>query len=242
MTSHQVLGKQVDMPVQIRAASAFMAVYSVPTAAAQSLIDYSGLEILQFRPGRGICVLVFVDYVDGDLGPYNEFGVVLLVRDPRADGTSVRRDLKALARGRAGALIHQLPVDGDFTLAAGRGIWGFPKVLADFDVDHTGSVKRGSVSRDGRLIAQLSVKPGIAVPGSGAGTSLAAYSHLDELTRFTTWDMNPTGVRSRPGGAELKLGSHPIADELRSLGLPKRALLTSSIPELKMMFGDARPV
>ncbi|MDJ0416723.1 acetoacetate decarboxylase family protein [Rhodococcus opacus] len=242
MTSYQVLGKQVDMPVQIRAASAFMAMYSVPTAAAQSLIDYSGLEILQFRPGRGICVLVFVDYVDGDLGPYNEFGVAFLVRDHRADGTSVRRDLKALAQGRAGALIHQLPVDGDFTLAAGRGIWGFPKVLADFDVDHTGSVKRGSVSRDGRLIAQLSVNPGIAVPGSGAGTSLAAYSHLDELTRFTTWDMNPTGVRSRPGGAELKLGSHPIADELRSLGLPKRALLTSSIPELKMTFGDARPV
>ncbi|MDV7082708.1 acetoacetate decarboxylase family protein [Rhodococcus sp. IEGM 248] len=242
MTSHQILGKQVDMPVQIRSASAFMAMYSVPTAAAQSLIDYAGLEILQFRPGRGICVLVFVDYVDGDLGPYNEFGVAFLVRDHRADGTSVPGDLKALAQGRAGALIHQLPVDGDFTLAAGRGIWGFPKVLADFDVDHTGSVKRGSVSRDGRLIAQLSVKPGIPVPGSGAGTSLAAYSHLDELTRFTTWDMNPTGVRSRPGGAELKLGSHPIADELRSLGLPKRALVTSSIPELTMTFGDARPV
>lgn len=230
------------MPVQIRAASAFMAMYSVPTAAAQSLIDYTGLEILQFRPGRGICVLVFVDYVDGDLGPYNEFGVAFLVRDHRADSTSVPQDLKALARGRAGALIHQLPVDGDFTLAAGRGIWGFPKVLADFDVDHTGSVKRGSVSRDGRLIAQLSVKPGIPVPGSGAGTSLAAYSHLDGLTRFTTWDMNPTGIRSRPGGAELKLGSHPIADELRSLGLPKRALVTSSIPELKMTFGDAQPI
>ncbi|MDH6285621.1 acetoacetate decarboxylase family protein [Rhodococcus opacus] len=242
MTSHQVLGKQVDMPVEIRAASAFMAMYSVPTAAAQSLIDCTGLEILQFRPGRGICVLVFVDYVDGDLGPYNEFGVAFLVRDHRADSTSVPQDLKALARGRAGALIHQLPVDGDFTLAAGRGIWGFPKFLADFDVDHTGSVRRGSVSEGGRLIAQLSVKPGITVPGSGAGTSLAAYSHLDGLTRFTTWDMNPTGIRSRPGGAELKLGSHPIADELRSLGLPKRALVTSSIPELKMTFGDAQPV
>ncbi len=230
------------MPVEIRSASAFTAMYSVPTAAAQSLIDYTGLEILQFRPGRGICVLVFVDYVDGDLGPYNEFGVSFLVRDHRADGTSVPQDLKALARGRAGALIHHLPVDGDFTLAAGRGIWGFPKVLADFDVDHAGSIKRGSVSRDGRLIVQLSVKPGISVPGSGASTSLAAYSHLDGLTRFTTWDMKPSGVRTRPGGAELKLGSHPIADELRSLGLPKRALVTSSIPDLKMTFGDAQPV
>ena len=242
MTSHQVLGKQVEMPVEIRAASAFTAMFSVPTAVAQSLIDHTGLEILQFRPGRGVCVLVFVDYVDGDLGPYNEFGVSFLVRDHRAAATSVPQDLKALARGRAGALIHHLPVDGDFTLAAGRGIWGFPKVLAHFDVDHSGSVKRGSVSQGGRLIAQLSVKQGIPVPGSGASASLAAYSHLDGLTRFTTWDMKPSGVRSRPGGAELKLGSHPIADELRSLGLPKRALVTSSIPDLKMTFGDAQPV
>ncbi|WP_072686929.1 acetoacetate decarboxylase family protein [Rhodococcus marinonascens] len=242
MTSHKVLGKQVDMPVEIRQASAFMAMYSVPTAAAQSLIDYTGLEILQFRPGRGICVLVFVDYVDGDLGPYNEFGLVFLVRDHRADSTSVAQDLRSLTQGRAGALIHQLPVDGEFTLAAGRGIWGFPKVLAEFDVDHGGAVKRGSVSQDGRLIAQLSVKPGISVPGSGTNTSLAAYSHLDGVTRVTTWDMNPTGVRTRPGGAELKLGTHPIADELRSLGLPKRALITSSIPDLPMTFGDAQSI
>ncbi|WP_213574004.1 acetoacetate decarboxylase family protein [Rhodococcus sp. USK13] len=242
MNSHQVLGKQVDMPVEIRQASAFTAMYSVPTGAAQSLIDYTGLEILQFRPGRGICALVFVDYVDGDLGPYNEFGVTFLVRDHRTDSTSVAQDVKALAKGRAGALIHRLPVDGEFTLAAGRGIWGFPKVLADFDVDHVSSVKRASVSQDGRLIAQLSVAKGISLPGSGAGASLAAYSHLDGITRFTTWDMNPSGVRSRPGGAELKLGSHPIAEELRSLGLPKRALVTSSIPNLRMTFGDAQPV
>lgn len=230
------------MPVEIRQASAFTAMYSVPTDAAQKLIDYSGLEILQFRPGRGICVLVFVDYVDGDLGPYNEFGVSFLVRDHRSRGGTVPQDLSALAKGRAGAFIHHLPVDGDFTLAAGRGIWGFPKTLAHFDADHDSSVKRGAVSQDNRLITQLSVKPGISLPGSGTGTSLAAYSHLDGVTRFTTWEMKPSGVRSRPGGAELKLGSHPIADELRSLGLPHRAMISSSIPDLKMTFGDAHPV
>ncbi|MCL2536630.1 MAG: acetoacetate decarboxylase family protein, partial [Nocardiaceae bacterium] len=74
MSSHEVLGKRVHMPVQIRTASAFMAMYSVPTKAAQRLIEHTGLEILQYRPGRGLCGLVFVDYVDGDLGPYNEFG------------------------------------------------------------------------------------------------------------------------------------------------------------------------
>jgi hypothetical protein len=231
------------MPVRIRRASAFMAMYSVPTAAAQSLIDYSGLEILQFRPGRGLCALVFVDYVDGDLGPYNEFGVTFMVRGHHAaGGGSVPADLRSLATGAAGTLIHQLPVDGEFTRAAGRGIWGFPKVLADFDADHANRIKRGSVSQDGRLIASLTIRPGIQLPGSGTGTSLQAYSHLDGVTRHTDWEMNPSGVRSRIGGAELILGSHPIANELRAVGLPRRALLTTSIPDLKMTFGDAHPV
>ncbi|MFE3292497.1 acetoacetate decarboxylase family protein [Rhodococcus sp. NPDC059234] len=231
------------MPVRIRQASAFMAMYSVPTAAAQALIDYTGLEILQYRPGRGLCALVFVDYVDGDLGPYNEFGVTFLVRSHLvAGGASVPTDLRSLATGRAGALIHQLPVDGEFTKAAGRGIWGFPKVLADFDADHASRVRRASVSQDGQLIASLTVEPGIRLPGSGAGTSLEAYSHLDGITRHTAWDMNPSGVRSRIGGADLTLGPHPIAEELRAVGLPRRALMTSSIPNLKMTFGDAKPV
>ncbi|PTR28999.1 acetoacetate decarboxylase [Rhodococcus sp. OK519] len=243
MSFHQVLGKQVDMPVQIRTATAFMAMYSVPTEAAQKLIDHTGLEILQWRRGRGLCGLVFVDYIDGDLGPYNEFGVTFMVRNHRRTGrTSVPADLRSLATGNAGALIHQLPVDGEFTLAAGRGIWGFPKIMAEFETDHVSDLRRGRVSQDGHLIAELTVKQGIPTPGRGANTSLEAYSHLDGVTRHTSWDMSPTGVRTRLGGADLRLGDHPIADELRSLGLPRRALATTTIPDLQMTFGDAATV
>ncbi len=49
--------------------------------------------------------------------------------------------------------------------------------------------------------------------------------------------MNPAGMRTRIGGATLRLGTHPIADELRSLGLPRRALVSSSIGNLAMTFG-----
>ncbi|MBH0119761.1 acetoacetate decarboxylase family protein [Rhodococcus sp. NPDC003382] len=237
--THLVLGRKVAMPVQVRTATAFMAMYSVPTAPAQALIAGSGLEILQYRPGHGLCTLVFVDYVDGDLGPYNEFGVCFLVRDHNRRGGTVLQDLRELGSGGAGALIHRLPVDGDFTLAAGRGIWGFPKILADFDTDHHSATKRASVSVDDRLIAELTVARGIPVPGAGATASVAAYSFLDAVTRRTSWDMNPSGMRTRIGGATLRLGTHPIADELRSLGLPKRALVSSSIGNLAMTFGDA---
>ena len=72
--SYTILGKRVEMPVEVRTASAFMALYSVPSTTAQSIIDYTGLTVLQYRPGRALCGLVFVDYIDGDLGPYNNSG------------------------------------------------------------------------------------------------------------------------------------------------------------------------
>ena len=175
--SYTILGKKVEMPVEVRTASAFMALYSVPSTTAQSIIDYTGLTVLQYRPGRALCGLVFVDYIDGDLGPYNEFGVTYMVRSHTAPPeTSVLGDLRSLAAGTAGALIHELPVDGEFTKAAGREIWGFPKVLAEFDTEHVGSVKRGSVSRDGKLITQLSVKSGVSVPGARSKISASRSS------------------------------------------------------------------
>jgi hypothetical protein len=231
------------MPVRVRDARCFVAGFTASASAAQAAIAETGLQVMQVRPGRAMCMLVFVDYIDGDLGPYNEFGVCLLVADPARPGSSTLSNLRDLIAGRARALVHRLPVDGEFTLAAGRGIWGFPKTLADFDVEHNGATKRGVVSAGGQMIAALTIRPGIKVPDSDATTTLRAYSHLDGVTRETPWILNgTTQTRTRLGGAELQLGSHPIADELRGLHLSRRALMTSSVGHLEMTFGDAQRV
>ncbi|MGW4365084.1 acetoacetate decarboxylase family protein [Nocardia takedensis] len=240
MSTHTVLGREIQMPVRIRHARAFMASFRVPAAAAQRLIDYSGLEVVRVPRERALCTLVFVDYIDGDLGPYNEFGVSFMVRHHTAPTGGAVRDLRALASGGAGVFIHRLPVDGDFTLAAGRGIWGFPKVLADFEVDHESRERRGVLHQDGALVVDLTVKPGLRTPGGrGAGTSFDAYSHIDGVTRCTTWEMEPTGMRARLGGADLRLGDHPAAAELAALELPARATMSSAVDRLAMTFQDA---
>ncbi|MFC0313931.1 acetoacetate decarboxylase family protein [Gordonia phosphorivorans] len=247
MTLHEtydILGSTVTLPVQIRSARCFVAGYTADAEAVGRAIaaaGTAGLRPLQIRSGRALCMLVFVEYLDGDLGPYHEFGVCFLVEDPAAPGTSGLGALRALGRGDAHALIHQLPVDGEFTLAAGRGIWGFPKIMADFDVDHASATKRGRVSADGRLIAELTVRRGIPVPGAGSETTLQSYSQLDGVTRRTPWRLGSTdGTRTRLGGASLTLGSHPIADELRSLKLSRRALTSSSVADLTMSFDAPR--
>jgi len=241
---YDVLGTEITMPVRVRSARCFVAGYTADAdAVGRAITDRGGapLRPVRIRSGRTLCMLVFVDYIDNDLGPYHEFGVCFLVEDPASPPGSRLSALRSLARGDAHALIHQLPVDGEFTLAAGRGIWGYPKIMADFDVDHDGPVKHGRVSADGQLIADLTVKAGLPLPPTvSTDAVLQSYSQLDGVTRRTPWRLtSAVGSRSRIGGASLALGEHPIADELRRLDLSRRALMTSSVADLSMQFESA---
>ena len=225
------------MPVEIRRATQHMAMFSVDADAAQRMIDHSGLQVCRYRPSKAIAVLMLMHYVDGDLGEYLEYGTNIMVNPPGSHAAG----LKALQS--AGAFIHHLPVDGAFTLEAGRSIWGYPKVLADFSI-RDGHHFSFDVSIDGQFAVGMDFRRGVAVPGAVAGKPQVhpTYAHLDGVTRETAGEMTMSGVRYRPGGARVRLGQHPYARELASLGFPKRALFSSSADNVEMTFADAKEI
>ncbi|BCQ07111.1 hypothetical protein JMUB5695_00527 [Mycobacterium heckeshornense] len=236
-SQHTIAGTVLTMPVRIRKADVHAAMFSVDAAAAQKLIDYSGLEVCQYRPGRAVVNLMLARYFDGDLGQYHEFGTAVMVNPPgsRAHGWRAFKD--------AAAFIHHLPVDQSFTLEAGRRIWGFPKIMADFTV-REGRRLGFDVSAEGLHIAGIDFGPGLPVPSmfTARPQVLKTYTHAEGSTREVPWEMKTAGVRGRIGGATLRLGAHPYAEELRSLGLPRRALTSGSVRNVEMTFGDARPI
>ena len=122
-SQHTIAGTVVTMPVQIRKANQHMAMFSVDADAAQRLIDYSGLRVCRYLPGRAIVILTLMHYIDGDLEQYHEFDTSVMV-----DPTRGPREL-APALGSAGAFMHHLPVDQAFTLEAGTGRSGVPKSM-----------------------------------------------------------------------------------------------------------------
>jgi hypothetical protein len=231
---YTIRGQEVTIPVEVRDASAHMASFLVPAASAQDLIAYSGLQVAEPLPGRAVCTLAFMRYLDSDLGPYHELAVAFLVRHKGMEPASTFTKSAEVARGFLGAFIHQLPVNQEFTLEAGRGIWGFPKFLANIDLDVAGAVKRCTLRHDGDFVLSLAIRPGVPMPARGS--SVDAYSCADGVLRRTAWSMEPDGVRGRPGGAALALGEHPVAKELRGLGLPRRAVLSSTIDHVRMQF------
>ncbi|WP_157129181.1 hypothetical protein [Nocardia amamiensis] len=51
--------------------------------------------------------------------------------------------------------------------------------------------------------------------------------------------MRPSGLRAGFGGANSTLGHHPIAEELRSIGSLRPALMSSEVSRLAMAFEAA---
>lgn len=232
MAPHTIQDRTVNLPVRVRDATVCTVMYAVRADAARAVIAYSGLDVAEVFPGKAICQLVFVDYRDGDLDAYHEFGVVFMIRPPGVTGSVGLGDLR-----QAGAFVHWLPVDQTFTRDAGRGIWGYPKELADVQLRLGSPYKRCILRRDGRLVLDLLVKPGFAVPGGSV--PLTSYTHLDGVTRRVPSVMGVRGVRARPGGALIRLGNHPVAKELSELGLPKTALLSATASRVTMSIDEA---
>ena len=148
-----------------------------------------------------------IDYRDNDLGDYNEVSIALFVRK-RGDRKGVPYIGAAadMMRGLLPTHIIHLPVNQSFTCEAGKAIWGFPK------------------SKDGQNVLKLSLPMG--GKRNFPEQALCTYSYIDGVLHKTPFMSSAEDLGVGMGGAELELGAHPIADELRSLGLPKPALMS----------------
>lgn len=226
-------GRTLRFPIEVRDASSWAAIFSVDAEAAQRIVDPSGLQVVRALPGKTLVTLVLADYRDGDLEAYHEFGVSFLVHPH--EGAS-RFDL---ARGRGCVYIHHLPVDRSFTLHAGREIWGYPKFPADIDIKQGGVATACRLTVDGTFVLRMMVSDsrGWVLPRQNPPT----YTLLDGVLRRTTWEVGGRAY-ARLGQVDLELGDHPIADELRSLGLPKRAFMKICQPHFRARFGPSEIV
>jgi Acetoacetate decarboxylase (ADC) len=232
-SQHTIAGTVLTMPVQIRKATQHMATFSVDADAAQRLIDYSGLKVARFRPGRAAVALILAHFIDGDLGEYHELSTSVMVNQP---GSNVSGP-----RALQSAFIHHMLVNQAFTLEAGRTIWGFPKIMADFTV-REGRQFGFDCCVDGQLVAAMEFRRGLPIRLGPRRQALRSYSHRDGVTRETAYELAMDGVRTRFGGVRVRLGDHPYAKELVSLGLPKRAMLSISAAHAQMTFGDAKEI
>jgi hypothetical protein len=143
--------------------------------------------------------------------------------------------IAALRRRTLGAYIHRLPVTTAFSRDAGRDIWGFPKTVEDITFRDEGGRRTCTLASGGETVLALTVARGGR--RRVAGLPQDAFAWRDGVLYRTASVMSAEGVGMRLGGARLVLGGrHPIAEELRGLGLPRRALMSSSFERMRARF------
>jgi hypothetical protein len=236
--AYEVDGRRVTIPVEVRAAKMANATFLVPADAAQEIIAHTGLKVDRKRGDKALVALALIDYLDNDLGDYDEIALSFVVENP--PGTP------PLARGSVATYIHRLPVSQPFTCEAGRGIWGFPKWVADLRVD-IGDGEAAAVMRndDGSELLSIRLRRGI-LPVPSRPLTMACYSNGPggQILR-TEWVTRTTRSRIRfgGGGAEVRLGQgHPFVDELRALGFPRPCFLTMFAGTMSATFSAPEPV
>lgn len=209
--SWEVRGTRLRFPVRIGEASAACATYLASTSRARELVAGTGLEPVSVA-GRTPLFLLVVDYRVNDLGVYDEVGVALPVRH----------------RGRTGLHIHQLPVTTEFTMEAGRALWGLPKWLARADLTFAGGRVRCLLDDGDRQVlhAQLRTTPALPLTVPASLTTLAPR---DEVVLASPVRMRARGLRLGSGGTVLPGTGHPMAQQMRAMGLPRRPVLTAVV-------------
>jgi hypothetical protein len=222
----------------VRHATSGSATFLVRAAAARRLIPRAGLEVAAVLPGRALLSIAVIDYKDNDLGDYNEVSIALFVR-PRRQRRRIPwlGDLIDMARGRLGTCIVHLPVDQGFTCEAGRTIWGFPKTVQKIEIEYRPQRMQCTLTYDGEPALTLALPRwgGRVLPDQ----DLTTYTFIEGVLHRTAFRSGAEGFAVRPGGAELTLGRGRVAAELRSLGLPRRALFTAWMERMHGRFEAA---
>lgn len=241
--TYTILGRTITMPVVVRDASSGSATFLVPSRAARRWLPGPELDVVELLPGRALLSIACIDYRDNDLGDYNEVSLALFVRRRgRSAGVPYIGTMADLLRGRVATYIHRLPVNQEFTCEAGRTIWGFPKVVDDIKMEY-GERRMSCVWKaDGELVLAFTMPRGGSRPdGRPSGrtmpdAALTTYSYIEGAAHRTRFVSGADGVGFHLGGVTVRLGRHPISDELRALGLPKRPLFSVWMERMRGRF------
>lgn len=227
--SYVIQGRAVRMPCIVRDASSGSAIYAVPAGAAQKLIPGDAYEVVEMAPGQTQLILGFVDYRDNDLGDYNEVMIIFFVKP------------KGAPIERQGTFIYKLPVNQSFTCEAGSKIWGFPKTVEQIDIAYESDRAICRLVMDGQHLFTL-ILPRVHDGPETPDLEMTTYTYLDSPCAVPFTSGGTTAVVPGGEGVGLELGTHPLAEELRALGLPTAPLMSTWMEHMHGSFGEPRRI
>jgi hypothetical protein len=232
----EIEGRSLGFPALFQDASSAVGLFAVPSKAANALIRESGFEVAEIWPGRAVFSLSCVHYRESDCGAYNEIAMGFFVkRQGQSSGVPYLGTWIDILRDRAATYIWKLPVTTRLANDAGVLMWGLPKTIEKIDFELANQRATFALRMGEREVLSYSVRA-VGKAQRPHSTS-AVYSVYEGAPHVTHLGHEDRDVGVQLGGGRLDLGGHPLAEELRGLGLPRRPLVATWMGRISLDVG-----
>ncbi len=235
----------VGLPILYYNTSVVIAYFLVDIDLAQALLPV-GLEAspAPLLRKKAIASVVFFHYADSSVGPYNEMALAIVCRPSNANHKKAAsiglKDLSNLS-----TYIVDLPVTTPLANAAGREIWGYPKIVVPIEFALRGEALLCAVKDShGGLLCQLQGTFNVRNIAIKA-PSIVTFSHLNQQLLQAEIDFKGKLHNSRVGSVKLVCGDgkHHLVNHLRHLKLDGKApFLISHGMGLQAILSAGKPI
>ena len=214
----------VELPILYQRDDHFALLYTADFKSVRKLLPSEKLHPVVMPNGRALMSVCAFNFIETSIGSYGEVGVVVFT----VHGKKPLPLIPALMESRYnnfGSVVLHLPVTRIIARDSGRDVWGYPKFCTDMEFTITPEFKQVEMSEKGKHILTM------RVPNRGK-------LKREDRDMVTYTEKNQTLIETRipqlgtfrqcmnPGDAELRLGKHPMADTIRSLGIAKKPMVS----------------
>jgi hypothetical protein len=213
--------RSIPVPAFYRDVGYFGAAFRTPLAAIRERLPSTRLHPVRITPNSGLTAVTVIEYRDCDVGPYNEISIGFPVTIDRE--ASLLSQILPLRAPQTMSYILHLPVTTEFARDAGVEFYGFPKLVARIDIERNGGQWTARLAEGGQEILELAVREPPFRDAPQMRRHLLSHRGGRLLRCESMHSAHRIGAAKGKRGVELKLGDHPIADELRALRLGRAA-------------------
>ena len=184
-------------------------------------------------PGKkAVVVIGAFNYIDTSIGTYGEVALALpAVFDRKITSfNGLMPALRECGYPGFGVIIMHLPVTRVEARDAGRGEWGYTKFIADMYFSISPEYMECRLLAGDRNILDMRVeRKGFFLRDKKPLTTFSVKN--GDLIKTVIPQIAAKRIALMPGGSHLKLGHHPVAESIRSLGISSRPFMSVYYPE-----------
>ena len=243
VTSRQGRAALVDgipfkLPVVCAPSPVMMAAFTIDARKAAALLPGTEVFPLRLWSGRGLLMIVVIDYQQTTIGKYIEFSVGIACTHGQRPAPPLLPAALMSVFG-TGQYVFDLPVSSEVSVKGGKGIWGMPKHRANLDFRISDTTVSSMYALDGIEVLTLDIdRPKSArLPVRMTAANYCAFRGM--LMKSYVYFTGKAGISLfKKGSARLRIGAHPRVQALKDLEISPDPLMTAFIPQAQGTLDD----